>query len=203
MPAKPARFPRHVPKGARDPMQREAAAAAAAMKKCMLALAAELAKLSAGRAVPEMLLSTPAECRGRIALLRSLAAVSSIDGLSLSVTPFDKAAMPSIAKSLREAHPSLCVSDQGHRAIVSFPPPSAERRQELARAAKALCEQAKVAVRRARAQAHSDLKRALGSQKISEACERRAKKEIEEATQSCCAECDALCAAKTKELLFP
>ena len=184
-------------------MQREAAAACASIKKAIQALAGELAKLTCGRAVPEMLLSTPAETGGRIAPLRSLAAVSSIDGLTLCVAPFDKSAMPAIAKALREAHPSLSVSDQGSRAVVSFPPPSAERRQELARAAKALCEQAKVAVRRARAQAHADLKSALKAQKISEAHERRAKKEIEDATQAGCAECDALCAAKSKELLMP
>lgn len=82
--------------------------------------------------------------------LNSLANVSVIDVLNLSVEPYDPNAKADIIQGLKKADLGASIIEEGNRIRLSFPPVSEERKTELIKLLGQKKEEAKVALRRLR-----------------------------------------------------
>jgi ribosome recycling factor len=112
-----------------------------------------------------------------------------MQGDRILITPFDRANVPAMVKSLNESRLSAYAVNPT-TVSVSVPPMSGEQRQEIARHVKKLGEEAKVAIRAIRQQTRKQI----------EASGRGSLKRAQEATDAAIEEIERLVKAKLQEL---
>ncbi len=118
-----------------------------------------LTNIRAGRANPSMLDTVRVEYYGAMTPLNQLANVSLPEARKLQVKPFDKSALNNIEKAIYEANLGLTPNNTGEVIFISIPELTEDRRRELAKQAKAMMEDAKVALRNIRQDANNDIKK--------------------------------------------
>jgi ribosome recycling factor len=128
------------------------------------------------------------DSQGQSVPINRLGAVKS-QGDRILVTPFDRAHVPPIVRSLNETRLSAYALNPT-TVCVSIPPQSVEQRAETARHIKKLGEEAKVAIRTIRQQARKQI----------EASGRGSQRAVQEATDAAIAEIEVLVKAKEREL---
>ena len=126
-----------------------------------------LSKIRAGKANPSMLSSVMVEAYGSMMPLNQVANVNATDARTLTIQPFDKSVLGEIERGILGANLGLTPMNDGEFVRLSLPVLTEERRKELSKQAKAMCEQAKVNLRSARKDA-MDAVKALGSDTLSE-----------------------------------
>lgn len=110
----------------------------------------EFAKLQVGRANPAIVESITVMVYGSVQPLRNVASVSTLDAQTISIQPWDKAVLRDISKAINDANIGLNPQDNGESVLVRIPALTEERRRDLAKIAKRLAEEGKVAVRNVR-----------------------------------------------------
>lgn len=160
-----------------------------------------LGKIRAGRAHPGLLDSIKIDYYGTSTPLNQMAKVSVLDSSTLSVTPFDRSAMASIEKSIRNSDLGVNPAASGETIRIPIPPLTEERRRDLAKVIKSEGENSKVAIRNIRRDAMDELKRKLKDGDISEDIERREQANIQKLTDQHVSDIDDIIKNKEKELL--
>ena len=112
--------------------------------------------------------------------------------------PFDKSLSSAIEKAIREADLGLNPSSQGNIIRVPLPALSQERRKELVKVVHKIAEEGRIAVRHARTEALSKIKKL---EKVPEDDKTRAEKEVQKVTDEHIKQIDALIHAKEAEIL--
>ena len=84
---------------------------------------------------------------------------------------------------------------------LAFPPLTEERRKDLVKDVKKMCEDAKVAIRSIRRDALEEFKAKKKKSEITEDDLKIAEKDIQDLTDKYCKDLDGICAAKEKEIL--
>ncbi len=110
----------------------------------------EFAKLQVGRANPAIVESITVMAYGSIQPLRNVASVSTLDAQTISIQPWDKAVLRDISKAINDANIGLNPQDNGESVLIRIPALTEERRRDLAKIAKKLAEDGKVAIRNIR-----------------------------------------------------
>ena len=87
----------------------------------------ELAKIRTGRANPDMFSKILVNYYENETPLNQVANVSLMDGVTVSIQPFDKTVLDNIEKAIIESDLGLNPSNNGNSIIISFPPLSTER----------------------------------------------------------------------------
>jgi ribosome recycling factor len=121
--------------------------------------AGRLAALAGERLRPGVLDGVTVEAYGQRMSLRSAAQVST-QGSELVVAPFDSAQHAAVRKALEQSSLGLAVRDDGRAIRLAAPPPSTERRQEVAREMGRVVESGRQALRGARADGERALRAA-------------------------------------------
>lgn len=160
-----------------------------------------LGKIRAGRAHPGLLDSIKIDYYGTSTPLNQMAKLSVLDSSTLSVTPFDRSAMASIEKSIRNSDLGVNPAASGETIRIPIPPLTEERRRDLAKVIKSEGENSKVAIRNIRRDAMDELKRKLKDGDISEDIERREQALIQKLTDQHVSDIDDIIKNKEKELL--
>lgn len=160
-----------------------------------------LGKIRAGRAHPGLLDSIKIDYYGTSTPLNQMAKLSVLDSSTLSVTPFDRSAMASIEKSIRNSDLGVNPAASGETIRIPIPPLTEERRRDLAKVIKSEGENSKVAIRNIRRDAMDELKRKLKDGDISEDIERREQANIQKLTDQHVSDIDDIIKNKEKELL--
>jgi ribosome recycling factor len=160
-----------------------------------------LGKIRAGRAHPGLLDSIKIDYYGTSTPLNQMAKVSVLDSSTLSVTPFDRSAMASIEKSIRNSDLGVNPAASGETIRIPIPPLTEERRRDLTKVIKSEGENSKVAIRNIRRDAMDELKRKLKDGDISEDIERREQANIQKLTDQHVSDIDDIIKNKEKELL--
>jgi ribosome recycling factor len=164
-------------------------------------LALELATLHAGKAAVSMLDSVAVEVQGKFLRLREMAALSTPDGRTIAIQPWDRGTARAIEKAIQLANLGVTVVVDADRIRCLVPEMSLERRKELAKRAATMVEAARVAARAVRRDAMEVWKAAQKKGKISEDELKRREKEVQKAIDGCIGKVDGLFAKKEKELL--
>ena len=158
----------------------------------------EFSGIRSGKATTSLLDIVRVEAYGSSVPLNQVAMVAAPEARLLTVQPFDKSLSSAIEKAIREADLGLNPSSQGNLVRVPLPALSEERRRELVKVVHKLAEEGRIAVRHARTDALSRIKKL---EKVSEDDKARAEKEVQKVTDEHIKQIDALIHAKEAEIM--
>jgi ribosome recycling factor len=169
-----------------------------AMHKAVESTKRELTTIRSGKATTSLLDLVRVEAYGSHVPLNQVGLVSAPEARLLTVQPFDKSLAPVIEKAIREADLGLNPSTQSGIIRVPLPPLSEERRKELVKVVHKLAEEGRIAVRHARTDTMSRLKKL---EHTSADDEKRAEKDVQKLHDEHIKQIDALIRTKEAEIM--
>lgn len=181
-----------------DDVQKELVSAIA---KAVEVLRRELAKLRAGRAHPSLLEGVRVDYYGTMTPLSQMAHINVPEPRLITIKPWDKSAMKSVEKAIREADLGLNPQADGDILRVPLPPLTEERRKEFVKIARKYGEECKVTVRKARHDALDMLKTIDEDGGASADAVERGKKKAEETVAEATKQIDGVVGSKEKDIL--
>jgi ribosome recycling factor len=119
----------------------------------------------------------------------------------ITVKPWDPSIMSEIEKAILKSELGLTPVNDGKIIRIPIPPLSEARRKELAKLAKKMAEEGKIAVRNQRREANEWLKELKNDKEISEDDLFRAQDEVQKVTDEFIKKVDELTAEKEKEII--
>jgi ribosome recycling factor len=168
------------------------------MHKAVESTRRELQGIRSGKASPQLLDVVRVEAYGSTVPITQVALVSAPEPRMITVQPFDKGLSQAIEKAIRDAGLGLNPASQGTVIRVPLPMLSEERRKELVKVVHKLAEEGKIAVRHARTETLSKIKKL---ERIPEDDKTRAEKEIQKLTDEHVKQVDQVIAAKEAEIM--
>ncbi len=168
------------------------------MEKAIESTRRELGGIRSGKASPQLLDTVRVDAYGSPMPLNQVAMVSAPEPRMLTVQPFDKGLTQAVEKAIRDSGLGLNPATQGTLIRVPLPMLSEERRKELIKVVKKLAEEGKVAIRHARTDSMSKIKKL---EHVSEDDKSRAEKEIQKLTDDHVKIVDQIVSAKEAEIL--
>lgn len=154
-----------------------------------------------GRASPALLDRIEVEYYGTLVSLKSMAQVSTPDGSSLLIQPFDKSSLSSIEKAISKSDVGLTPSSDGMAIRLFIPPLTEERRKELLKSVSKLSEEGKIAIRNIRRDAMKSYEKLEKEKKLSEDNVKDLSASMQKITDDYVKKVDTLLKQKEKELL--
>jgi ribosome recycling factor len=158
----------------------------------------EFSTLRSGKASTSLLDLVRVEAYGSTVPIAQVAMVAAPEPRLLTVQPFDKSLAPAIEKAIRDGGLGLNPATQGNLIRVPLPALSEERRKELVKVVHKFAEEGKVAVRHARTDALSRIKKL---EHISSDDKTRAEKDIQKLTDDHVKQIDGLIHTKEAEIM--
>ena len=170
------------------------------VEKGIKSFEAELAKIRAGRAHPQLLDHIKVSSYGGEMPLAQMASIHTEGARTLLVTPWDKSQVAACEKAIRMANLGLNPATQGQTIRVPLPALTEERRRDLIKLVKDTAEGARVTMRNARRSALQELKQMLKDKLLSEDEEKGATTNISKMTQEGIDRVESLLESKQHEL---
>lgn len=170
------------------------------MQKSILHLEAELLKVRAGRATPNMLDGIFVDYYGANSPLSNVANVSTPDARTLVVQPWEKAMLEPISRAIIASNIGLNPQNDGLIIRLNVPPLTEERRVGLVKQSKNEAENAKVGIRTARRDANEEIKK-LQKNGLPEDLAKDAESKIQKLTDNFSTKADELLVKKEKEIM--
>jgi len=170
------------------------------MKKAISHLEAELVKIRAGKANPQMLDGLVVDYYGSPMPINQVANISVMDARTLSIQPWEKNMLQPIERSIIAANLGVTPQNDGVIIRLFLPPLTEERRRELVKRCQGEGEHSKVAVRNIRRDAIENIKK-LQKNGLSEDASKDAEAEVQQVTDRYIATVEKHLAAKEKEIM--
>lgn len=171
------------------------------MQKSLDFLAHELSHVRAGRATPAMVDEVRVEAYGQHMPLNQVASVSAPQSDLIVIQPWDKSTLAPIERAIQAANLGFNPTNDGQLIRISLPPLTEERRRELAKMARGIGEDAKIAIRNVRRSAKDDIKKVTDSESLSEDMRYESEDRLQELTDDFIGRVDDMLARKEKEIL--
>ncbi|HEX6645327.1 MAG TPA: ribosome recycling factor [Gemmatimonadales bacterium] len=168
------------------------------MHKAVESTKREMHGIRSGKATPQLLDVVRVEAYGSSVPITQVALVSAPEPRMITVQPFDKSLAGAVEKAIRDAGLGLNPASQGTVIRVPLPMLSEERRKELVKVVHKLAEEGKIAIRHARTETLSRIKKL---ERISEDDKKRAEKDIQHLTDEHVKQVDQVIAAKEAEIM--
>jgi ribosome recycling factor len=168
------------------------------MHKAVESTRRELGSIRSGKATTQLLDLVRVEAYGNHLPLNQVAMVAAPEPRLLTVQPFDKGLTQVIEKAIRDSDLGLNPATQGNLIRVPLPPLSQERRKELVKVIHKLGEEGRIAVRHARTDAMSRIKKL---EKVAEDERSRGEKEVQKHTDEHIKHIDGLISAKEAQIM--
>lgn len=129
------------------------------MEKAVEAMETRFNSIHAGRASAAMLNGIEVEYYGNPTPIQGVANILIPEAKQILIKPFDKSVLKNIEKAINEANLGIAPTNNGEMIILTIPDLTEERRREYTKQAKAMAEEAKVALRNIRQDANNDIKK--------------------------------------------
>ncbi len=171
------------------------------MEQTLIFVTSELNKIRTGRANPNMFNNIMVKYYDNDTPLNQIANISVMDGVTISIQPFDKTAIDDIERGILESDLGINPSNNGNSIMITFPPLSAERRQDLVKLASKVIEDGRISVRNIRRELIQSAKKIEEDEKIPEDNMKRFMDEMQAVTDSFIKRLNASQEAKEKEIL--
>lgn len=168
------------------------------MGKAIARLHKDLATIRTGRPNAAILDRIMVDYYGTDTPLKGLANISTPDGKSLVIQPYDKSALKAIETAINKSDLGLTPNTDKDLIRINFPPMTAERRTQLIKQVHKMGEEIKVAIRNARRDADQHLKKLKGE--ISEDDIKRAEETLQKTTDKNIKEVDKVIKDKEDDL---
>ena len=171
------------------------------MEQTISFVKSEIGKIRTGRANTEMFNNILVNYYDNETPLNQVANIVALDAITISIQPFDKTVIDDIEKAILESDLGFNPSNNGNSIMITFPPLSAERRQELVKVASKIIEDGRISVRNIRREIIQSAKRIEDEQNISEDNMKTFLDNIQEVTDSFITRLNALQKEKEVEIL--
>jgi len=171
------------------------------MNKSVGSTRGEFASVRTGRATPHLLDRIVVDYYGAETPLDQLANVAASEARLLTVTPYDKSAIPMIEKSILDSDIGLTPNNDGNVIRLAIPEMTEERRQDLVKVLHGIAEEGRVAVRNVRRDVMADLRELKKEGEIGADDEHRAENRLQELTDGSIDEIDSMLKGKEEEIL--
>jgi ribosome recycling factor len=161
----------------------------------------EFAAIRTGRAHPAMFGKLTADYYGSPTPLQQLATFHVPDARVVLITPYDRSAMASIERSIRDSDFGVNPSNDGTTIRITLPQLTEERRKEYIKVAKHKAEEARISVRGARRSAKEALDKMVKDSEVGKDEVVRAEKQLDASTKKHTDAIDEVLRHKEAELL--
>ena len=129
------------------------------MEQTIESLKNKLISIRAGRANPAILNGIMVDFYGTPTPIQSVANITVPEARQLFIKPFDRSTLKNIEKAINEANIGIAPTNNGEMIILTIPELTEDRRKEYVKQAKAVGEEAKVALRNIRQDANNEIKK--------------------------------------------
>ncbi len=170
------------------------------MKKAIGHLEAELVKIRAGKANPQMFDGLMVDYYGSPVPVNQVSNISVMDARTLSIQPWEKNMLQPIERAIIAANMGITPQNDGVLIRLFLPPLTEERRKELVKKCLGEGEHSKVAIRNIRRDAIEHIKK-LQKNGLSEDAAKDAEDEIQQITDKFIAAVEKHLATKEKEIM--
>jgi len=167
------------------------------MENAVEALDNRFKTVRTGRANPSSLDNVKVLYYGVSTPLKQLATISVPEARQLLIKPFDKSCLSGIEKGIYEADLGYTPNNDGETIRIVIPDLTEDRRRELVKQVKAMCEDAKVAIRNARRDGMDAVKKA----EFSEDAEKNMEDEIQKLVNDYNKKADDMTKEKENDLM--
>ena len=171
------------------------------MEQTISFVKSEIGKIRTGRANTEMFNNILVNYYDNETPLNQVANIAALDAITISIQPFDKTVIDDIEKAILESDLGFNPSNNGNSIMITFPPLSAERRQELVKVASKIIEDGRISVRNIRREIIQSAKRIEDEQNISEDKMKTFLDDIQEVTDTYIGRLNSLQKEKEEEIL--
>ena len=183
-----------------DDLGRIQADATGAMQKAIHHLEAELIKIRAGKANPQMLDGLTVDYYGSPMPISQVANISVMDVRTLTIQPWEKNMLQPIERSIIAANIGVTPQNDGNLIRIFMPPLTEERRKEYVKRANVEGEHSKVAIRNIRRDAIEHIKKKQ-KEGMSEDITKDVERKIQETTDKFIVLVDKHLSTKEKEIM--
>ncbi len=170
------------------------------MNKAISHLEAELVKIRAGKANPNMLDGIVAEYYGSPTPISQIANISVLDARTISVQPWERNMLQPIERAIIASNIGINPQNDGNFIRLFLPPLTEERRKELVKRCNAEGENGKVSIRNIRRDSIEQIKK-LQKDGLSEDATKEAEIEMQELTNRFISLIEKHLEAKEKEIM--
>ena len=168
------------------------------MIKSVEAVKREFATVRTGKATTALLDLVRVEAYGSEVPLTQVASVAAPEPKLLTVQPWDKSLLKAIEKGIMSSDLGLTPSNDGHLIRIPLPPLTEERRKELVKVIHKLAEEGRVAIRHARTETMSRIKK---TEHVSADEQKHAEKDVQKVHDEHLKLVDAAVKAKEAEIM--
>lgn len=170
------------------------------MKKAIVHLEAELAKIRAGKATPSILDGISVDYYGSPMPINQVGNITILDARTLNIQPWEKNMLQPIERAIIAANIGINPQNDGVNIRLFLPPLTEERRKELVKKSYAEGENSKVVVRGARRDVIEGIKK-LQKEGLSEDAAKDAEGTAQQLTDRYIALVEKYLEAKEKEIM--
>ena len=157
--------------------------------------------IRAGRANPHILDKVFIDYYGMPTPLSNMASITVPEARILAISVWDQSQVKNVVKAIAMADLGVTPNDDGKVIRLVFPPLTEERRREIVKDVKKICEETKIAIRSSRRDAMELIKDLKKDGAISEDEQSLAEKEVQKLIDRYCDKADENSAAKEKEVM--
>lgn len=171
------------------------------MEKSIDALKRDYKTLRTGKVNVNILDNIKVDYYGTPTDLSQVGSVLATDATTITINPWEKNLLGVIEKAIQVANIGVNPNNNGESIKLFFPPMTVDQRQETAKHAKTMTDNAKVAIRNIRQNANNKIKNLLKDKEITEDDNKKAQDEVQKITDGFVAKADEALKAKEKEIL--
>ena len=168
------------------------------MGKAVDSVRREFSTVRTGKATTALLDLVRVDAYGSDMPLNQVASVSAPEPRLLTVQPWDRGLLKAVEKAIQASDLGLTPSNDGHLIRIPVPPLTEERRKELVKVAHRFAEEGRVAVRHARTEGISKIKK---TEHVSEDEIKHAEKDMQKLHDEAIKQIEDILKAKEAEIL--
>lgn len=170
------------------------------MEKAVQFTTIELAKIRAGKAMPNMLEGLMVMYYGNPTPINQVASITTPDARTIVLKPFEKKLIIEIEKSIVNSSLGLNPQNDGEVIRLNIPPLTEERRKALVKQSKTETENGKISIRNIRKDTNDNLRKLL-KEGAEEDSIKRAEDQVQVLTNHYVEKMDDLLSKKEKEIM--
>jgi ribosome recycling factor len=170
------------------------------MKKAIGHLEAELVKIRAGKANPQMVDGIMVDYYGSQMPINQVANISAMDARTISIQPWEKNMLQPIERAIIAANIGINPQNDGNLIRLFLPPLTEERRKELVKKCQGEGEHSRIAVRNIRRDSIESIKK-LQKNGLSEDAAKDAEADVQQVTDKFISAIEKHLTSKEKEIM--
>jgi ribosome recycling factor len=170
------------------------------MNSTVASLKKDFLRIRTGRASTALFDGIKVNCYETKMPLDQVASISVPESRLITIKPWDQSVLVEIEKSILKSELGLTPMNDGKMIRISIPPLTEERRRDLAKLAKKMSEEGKVAIRNHRREANELLKDLKNEKEIPEDDLYKAQDDVQKTTDEFIKKIDEVTSEKEKEI---